>query len=150
MAPVTTEPLVLLANADKWLTESLESVLTQGGYRVIVTAKRSQVLDVARRQLPDALLLDMALEQRTTDSLALCRALRADPAISRATLGGAGRLHDAPGHAARVRRLPTRRRRPHRRRRGPAGAGVSPRRTHLGCGRPHRPRGVHGLCARDG
>src|SRR6266566_3224859 len=85
MAPVTIEPLVLLANADKWLTESLESVLTQGGYRVIVTAKRSQVLDVARRQLPDALLLDMALEQRTTDSLALCRALRADPAISRAT-----------------------------------------------------------------
>jgi len=82
---VTIEPLVLLANADKWLTESLESVLTQGGYRVIVTAKRSQVLDVARRQLPDALLLDMALEQRTTDSLALCRALRADPAISRAT-----------------------------------------------------------------
>ncbi|HYU08163.1 MAG TPA: response regulator [Gemmatimonadales bacterium] len=82
---MTTEPLVLLANADKWLTESLESVLTQGGYRVIVTAKRSQVLDVARRQLPDALLLDMALEQRTTDSLALCRALRADPAISRAT-----------------------------------------------------------------
>src|SRR6266581_744056 len=85
MAPVAVEPLVLLANADKWLTESLESVLTQGGYRVIVTAKRSQVLDVARRQLPDALLLDMALEQRTTDSLALCRALRADPAISRAT-----------------------------------------------------------------
>src|SRR6266545_5962686 len=79
------EPLVLLANADKWLTESLESVLTQGGYRVIVTAKRSQVLDVARRQLPDALLLDMALDQRTTDSLSLCRALRADPAISRAT-----------------------------------------------------------------
>src|SRR6266581_4774336 len=77
MAPVAVEPLVLLANADKWLTESLESVLTQGGYRVIVTAKRSQVLDVARRQLPDALLLDMALEQRTTDSLALCRALRA-------------------------------------------------------------------------
>src|SRR6266487_1036953 len=76
MAPVAVEPLVLLANADKWLTESLESVLTQGGYRVIVTAKRSQVLDVARRQLPDALLLDMALEQRTTDSLALCRALR--------------------------------------------------------------------------
>src|SRR5206468_2370395 len=160
MAPVAMEPLVRLANADKWLTESLESVLTQGGYRVIVTAKRSQVLDVARRQLPDALLLDMALEQRTTDSLALCRALRADPAISRATpiifttagaaLGGAGRLHDAPGHAARVRRLPTRRRRAHRRRRGPAGAGVSPRRTHLGCGRPHRPCGVHGLCARDG
>jgi len=82
---VSTEPLVLLANADKWLTESLESVLTQSGYRVIVTAKRQQVLELARRQLPDAILLDMALDQRVTDNLALCRTLRADPVISRAT-----------------------------------------------------------------
>jgi CheY-like chemotaxis protein len=82
---VTIEPLVLLANSDKWLTESLESVLTQSGYRVIVTAKRQQVLELARRQLPDAVLLDMALDQRVTDNLALCRALRADPVISRAT-----------------------------------------------------------------
>src|SRR5258705_998918 len=81
---MATEPLVLLANSDKWLTESLESVLIQGGYRVIATAKRPQVLELARRHLPDGLLLDMALEQRASDSLALCRSLRADPMISRA------------------------------------------------------------------
>ncbi|HKB46522.1 MAG TPA: response regulator [Ktedonobacterales bacterium] len=81
---MATEPLVLLANSDKWLTESLESVLIQGGYRVIATAKRPQVLELARRHLPDGVLLDMALEQRASDSLALCRALRADPMISRA------------------------------------------------------------------
>jgi DNA-binding response OmpR family regulator len=80
-----TEPLVLLANADKWLTESLESVLTQGGYRVMATAKRQQVLELARRFVPDALLLDMGLDQRASDNLALCRALRADSSISRAT-----------------------------------------------------------------
>jgi CheY-like chemotaxis protein len=80
-----TESLVLLANADKWLTESLESVLTQGGYRVMATAKRQQVLELARRFLPDGILLDMGLDQRASDNLALCRALRADPAISRAT-----------------------------------------------------------------
>src|SRR5438105_10537519 len=80
-----TEPLVLLANADKWLTESLESVLTQGGYRVMATAKRQQVLDLARRFLPDGILLDLGLDQRASDNLALCRALRADPSISRAT-----------------------------------------------------------------
>src|SRR6266705_879763 len=68
MAPVAVEPLVLLANADKWLTESLESVLTQGGYRVIGTAKRQQALD-----------------QRSSDNLALCRALRTEPSVSRAT-----------------------------------------------------------------
>jgi len=78
-------PLVLLANADTWLTESLESVLTQGGYRVITTAKRQQVLELARRQLPDAILLDLGLDQRASDNLTLCRALRADGMISRAT-----------------------------------------------------------------
>ncbi len=78
-------PLVLLANADKWLTESLESVLTQGGYRVMATAKRVQVLELARRHLPDGILLDLGLDQRASDNLTLCRALRADPNISRAT-----------------------------------------------------------------
>ena len=78
-------PLVLLANADKWLTESLESVLTQGGYRVMATAKRVQVLELARRHLPDGILLDLGLDQRASDNLTLCRALRADPSISRAT-----------------------------------------------------------------
>jgi DNA-binding response OmpR family regulator len=78
------EPLVLLANADKWLTESLESVLTQGGYRVMATSKRQQVLDLARRFAPDGILLDLGLDLRTGDNMALCRALRADPDISRA------------------------------------------------------------------
>jgi DNA-binding response OmpR family regulator len=82
---MTVRPLVLLANTDQWLTESLESVLTQGGYRVLTTAKRQQVLELARRHLPDAILLDTGLDQRASDNLALCRALRADGTISRAT-----------------------------------------------------------------
>src|SRR6266571_3848647 len=80
-----TKPIVLLANADTWLTESLESVLTQGGYQVVATAKRQQVLELARRYLPDGILLDTSLDQRTSDNLTLCRTLRADPSISRAT-----------------------------------------------------------------
>src|SRR5712691_4025122 len=56
---MSTEPLVLLANSDTWLTESLESVLTQGGYRVLTTAKRQQVLELARRYMPDGIPLDM-------------------------------------------------------------------------------------------
>src|SRR5881296_4521580 len=79
------EPLVLLGNADKWLAESLESVLTQGGYRVMATTKRQQVLELARRYVPDGIVLDMGLDQRASDNLALCRALRADTTISRAT-----------------------------------------------------------------
>src|SRR5262245_60301899 len=85
MSNMAVTPLVLLANADKWLTESLESVLTQGGYRVMSTAKRPQVLELARRHLPDGILLDLGLDQRASDNLTLCRALRADPSISKAT-----------------------------------------------------------------
>ena len=51
------QPLVLVANGDKWLTESLESVLTQGGYQVVATARRQQVLEHARSQRPDGILL---------------------------------------------------------------------------------------------
>ena len=82
---MTLQPQILLANADKWLTESLESVLMQGGYTVIITAKRQHVLELARRHGPDGILLDMALDARVTDSLSLCRSLRADPNVSRAT-----------------------------------------------------------------
>jgi DNA-binding response OmpR family regulator len=82
---MTPEPLVLLANADRWLSESLESVLTQGGYRVLTTVKRQQVLELARRHLPDAILLDTGLDLRTSDNLTLCRALRAHSGISRGT-----------------------------------------------------------------
>jgi PleD family two-component response regulator len=82
---MSNEPLVLLANADKWLTESLESVLTQGGYRVIATGKRPQVLELARRYTPDGIVLDTSLDQRASDNLALCRALRAEAGVSRAT-----------------------------------------------------------------
>ncbi len=82
---MSNEPLVLLGNADKWLADSLESVLTQGGYRVMATTKRQQVLELARRYLPDGIVLDMGFDQRASDNLALCRALRADPGISRAT-----------------------------------------------------------------
>jgi DNA-binding response OmpR family regulator len=85
MATMAVDPLLLLANADAWLTASLESVLTQGGYRVISTARRQGVLDLARRHRPDGILLDMGLEQRTSDAFTLCRALRSDPTISRAT-----------------------------------------------------------------
>ncbi len=82
---MANEPLVLLGNADKWLAESLESVLTQGGYRVMATTKRQQVLELARRYVPDGIVLDLGLDQRASDNLALCRALRAEPGISRAT-----------------------------------------------------------------
>jgi DNA-binding response OmpR family regulator len=79
------QPLVLLAHADQWLAKSLESVLTQSGYRVIATDKRQQIIELARRHRPDAVLLDLGLDRRSTDSFALCRGLRAEATVSAAT-----------------------------------------------------------------
>jgi len=75
----------LLAHADQWLAKSLESVLTQNGYRVIATDKRQQIIELARRHRPDAVLLDLGLDRRSTDSFALCRGLRAEATVSAAT-----------------------------------------------------------------
>lgn len=77
------QPTILLANGDRWFTESLESVLGQGDYRVLTAAKRPQVLELARQHRPDGIILDLSLSGR--DSFSLCRALRADPSISLAT-----------------------------------------------------------------
>jgi CheY-like chemotaxis protein len=82
-ARVQPEPLVLLANPDKWFLDSLESVLVQGGYRVVTASRRPVAIARARELRPDAIVLDLSLGP--SDGFALCRALRADPAITRAT-----------------------------------------------------------------
>jgi len=76
------DPLILLAHADKWFADSLETILTQGGFRIVTVSKRMQVLEQVRRHNPDCLILDLALDRRASDAFALCRSLRADPRVS--------------------------------------------------------------------
>jgi CheY-like chemotaxis protein len=78
------DALILLAHADKWIADSLETILTQGGFRIVTVTKRMQVLEQVRRQNPDCLILDLALDRRASDAFALCRSLRSDPRVSRA------------------------------------------------------------------
>jgi DNA-binding response OmpR family regulator len=84
MAPVV-QPVVLLAISGKWLAESLETVLTQARYRVVVATTRQQIVEQVRRHHPDGILLELGLDRHSTDVFSLCRALRADPAVSHAT-----------------------------------------------------------------
>ena len=83
------QPLILLANGDKWFLDSLESVLSQGGYRVVTANRRPIVLAKARELRPDAIILDLSLgvslHGPAGDGFGLCRALRADSAVSPAT-----------------------------------------------------------------
>jgi len=76
-------PLVLLANAQEWVSRSLESVLRPAGYDVVKAFTGTDALETARCTAPDAIVLDTALPE--TDALTLCRALRVDPYVTAST-----------------------------------------------------------------
>lgn len=76
-------PVILLANRDDMLARALESVLSNGGYRVVIAPDRQQAMLVARRQRPDGIIVDVSLAE--PPDYEICRALRADPAVSLAT-----------------------------------------------------------------
>lgn len=76
-------PLALLASAQEWSSRSLESILAPSGYAVLHAFTARETLDRARRGQPDVILLDAQLPDR--DGMAVCRALRDDPQLSRST-----------------------------------------------------------------
>ena len=103
------QPLILLANGDKWFLDSLESVLSQGGYRVVTANRRPIVLAKARELRPDAIILDLSLgvslHGPAGDGFGLCRALRADSAVSPATpivVTTAGPWSETPSERSRM------------------------------------------------
>lgn len=75
--------LVLVANAQEWVSRSLESILRPAGYAVLKAYTGLDALEGARRSAADVIILDSALPD--TDVLALCRTLRGDPAITPST-----------------------------------------------------------------
>ncbi|HEV8265440.1 MAG TPA: response regulator [Gemmatimonadales bacterium] len=77
------QPLILLAHHEEWFARSLETVLVHGGYRVVRADHGEQALQRARSDRPDGIILDVALAD--PPGYGVCRALRADPAVSLAT-----------------------------------------------------------------
>jgi PleD family two-component response regulator len=79
----TLSPLILLAHADEIARRALESVITQGGYRVLMASSADSVFAQARAIRPDGIILDIGLAR--PHNFSVCRALRSDPAVSLAT-----------------------------------------------------------------
>ncbi|MGH7607312.1 MAG: response regulator transcription factor, partial [Gemmatimonadales bacterium] len=77
-------PLILLANADEWFRQSIELVLVQGGFHVILADSGAAALEQARRHHPDGVVLDLTFRPQWPDAFAVCRSLRQppDPPIS--------------------------------------------------------------------
>src|SRR6266851_4550929 len=78
--PFTRSPVVLLANSGTWLNQALDSVLEPLGYRVVSVGSGRELLDRAPAARPDVILMDANLQD--LDSLAVCRALRQNRAVS--------------------------------------------------------------------
>lgn len=76
-------PLVLLANAQEWVSRSLESVLRPNGYTVLKAFNGRDALERAHRARADVIILDKGLPE--SDVLTLTRALRVDPFITPST-----------------------------------------------------------------
>ena len=82
-AAASRAPLVLLANAQEWVSRSLESVLRPNGYTVLKAFNGRDALERAHRARADVIILDSGLPE--SDVLTLTRALRVDPFITPST-----------------------------------------------------------------
>ena len=78
--PFTRSPIVLLANSGTWLNQALDSMLEPLGYRVVSVGSGRELLDRAPAARPDVVLMDANLKD--LDSIAVCRALRQNRAVS--------------------------------------------------------------------
>ncbi len=81
--PFFRHPLALIANAEEWLNQSLESVLEPQGYRVLAVSTGRQLLERAAPAGPDLILLNAHLPD--LDGLQVCQALLQTPALGRHT-----------------------------------------------------------------
>jgi len=71
-------PKVLIAEDSATVAAMVMDILDAAGYEVIHAAEGESALDMARREKPQVVLTDFILP--LMDGIALCRALRADPA----------------------------------------------------------------------
>ena len=74
-----TPPLVLIADDEPLLIEVYRSCLAQEGYEIRTAADGEAAFALARRELPDLILLDLVMPGM--DGLEVCRRLKAEPSL---------------------------------------------------------------------
>ncbi|MGH7546866.1 MAG: response regulator [Gemmatimonadales bacterium] len=74
-------PLALIANAERWLNEALESILEPQGYRVVSASNGKELVQRAPGARADVVVLNANLPD--VDSIETCRALRDTRVVAR-------------------------------------------------------------------
>jgi len=71
-------PKILVVDDEKNILELVRFNLERAGYQVLVTLDGASALELARKEIPDLILLDVMLPE--IDGFEVCRELRMDPA----------------------------------------------------------------------
>ena len=74
-----TPPRILVADDNAMNVDILRARLESHGYEILVAADGEEAVDIARRERPDLILLDIMMPK--LDGLEVCRRLRADPGL---------------------------------------------------------------------
>jgi DNA-binding response OmpR family regulator len=74
------KPKILVVDDEEDFHHILRQVLEPAGYEVVSAADGAQGLEAARRERPDALILDVNMPVK--DGYAVCQELRGDPELA--------------------------------------------------------------------
>jgi CheY-like chemotaxis protein len=89
-------PKVLIVDDDPDFHVTVHAFLQPGGYSLLSAFSEAEGLEVARREKPDLILLDIIM-QTTTDGFDFCREARRDPAIKHTPILGISAMEKRTG-----------------------------------------------------
>ncbi len=76
-----SQPKILIVDDEKNIVEAIRYNLEKAGFRTLTAADGKRALELARRELPDLITLDVMLPEH--DGWEVCRLLRQDPRTRR-------------------------------------------------------------------
>jgi CheY-like chemotaxis protein len=89
-------PKVLIVDDDPDFHESVRSFLQSAGYSIVSAYSEQEGLQLARREKPDVILVDIIM-QTTTDGFDFCREVRRDPELKHTPLLGVSAIEKVIG-----------------------------------------------------
>jgi len=89
-------PKILIVDDDPDFHHTIRTVLTPAGYSMVSAYSEREGLDMARREKPDIILLDIIM-QTTTDGFEFCREAKRDPRIKHTPILGISAIEEKIG-----------------------------------------------------
>ena len=89
-------PKVLIVDDDPDFHATVRAILESAGYGTVSAYSEQEGLDAARRESPDAILLDIIMES-TTDGFEFCREAKRDPKIKHTPILGISAIEERIG-----------------------------------------------------